>query len=73
MKRRVASIIFLGALIGTLVSALVFESKLLVLAFLMIQIPAYIWYCASYIPFAQDCIKSCMKKCFKSSKAELEV
>ena len=72
MRRRVASIVFIGALIGTLVSALVFGSKLLVLLFLMIQIPAYLWYCASYIPFAQDCIKSCLKKCFNDSKSELD-
>lgn len=37
--------------------------------FLIIQIPAYIWYCASYIPFARGCIKSCLNKCFKKSVA----
>ena len=59
--RRICSIIFLSALVGTLFSALVIGSKLLVLLCLMVQIPAYIWYCASYIPFARDCIKSCLK------------
>lgn len=71
-NRRIASIIFLGALAGTLVSAIVFSSKLLVMLFLVIQIPAYIWYCASYIPFARDCIRSCLGKCFKSSVKKLE-
>jgi len=47
-------------LTGTLFFALVLHSKLLVLLCLMVQIPAYIWYCASYIPFARDCIKSCL-------------
>lgn len=59
--RRITTIIFVGALTGTLISALVFKSKILVLLFLLVQIPAYIWYCASYIPFARDCIKSCLK------------
>ena len=53
--------LFVGALIGTVVSAVVFESRLLVLVFLMVQIPAYIWYVASYIPFARDCIKNCLR------------
>lgn len=59
--RRICSAIFFCALLGTLVSALILGSKILVLLCLMVQIPAYIWYCASYIPFARDCIKSCLK------------
>ena len=59
-ERRICSIIYVCALTGTLVFALVLHSKLLVLLCLMVQIPAYIWYCASYIPFARDCIKSCL-------------
>ena len=72
LDRRVASIVFIVALVGTLVSAIVFSSKLLVIIFLAIQIPAYIWYCASYIPFARTCIKSCLKKCFSKSKDTLD-
>lgn len=60
-ERRICSIIYVCALTGTLVSALVLHSKLLVLLCLIVQIPAYIWYCASYIPFARDCIKSCLR------------
>jgi hypothetical protein len=59
--RRICSIIFACALAGTLVSALVLHSKLLVLLCLVVQIPAYIWYCASYIPFARDCILGCLR------------
>lgn len=70
MDRRIASFIFIGALVGTLIFALVFPSKILVILFLVIQIPAYIWYCASYIPFARSCIRSCLRKCFKKSMAE---
>jgi hypothetical protein len=65
--RRVTSIIFLVGLLGTLFSAIVLGSKLLVILFLIIQIPAYIWYCASYIPFARDCLKSCFKSCLKKA------
>lgn len=67
MDRRIASIVFIGALIGTLVAAIVFGSQLLVFLFLAVQIPAYIWYCASYIPFARSCIRSCLRKCFKKA------
>lgn len=60
-KRRTTSIIFGSALLGTLVSAILFDSRLLVFVCLVVQIPSYIWYCASYFPFAQDCIKSCLR------------
>lgn len=60
-ERRICFGMFATALVGTLVSALLFESKLLVLLCLVVQIPSYIWYCASYIPFARDCIKSCLR------------
>ena len=36
--------------------------------FLAIQIPSYIWYCATYIPFARDCIKACLRGCLKKIK-----
>lgn len=62
-ERRVTSIIFIGGLLGTLFSAIVLSSKVLVILFLIVQIPAYIWYCATYIPFARDCIKSCLRSC----------
>lgn len=60
-KRKKTTIIFLSALFGTLVSALLFDSRLLVFLCLLVQIPSYIWYCASYFPFAQECILSCLK------------
>ena len=60
-KRRTTSIVFGSALLGTLVSAILFDSRLLVFVCLIVQIPAYIWYCASYFPFAQDCIKACLR------------
>ena len=67
-ERRITSALFVGALLGTLFSALVLESKILVIVCLVVQIPSYIWYCATYIPFARDCIKSCLKGCFNKCK-----
>lgn len=64
-ERKITSIVFVVGLLGTLFSAIVLSSQILVILFLIVQIPAYIWYCASYIPFARDCIKSCLKSCFK--------
>ncbi len=68
--RRIASMCFVGGLLGTLFSAIVLGSQLLVVLFLIIQIPAYIWYCASYIPFARDCIKSCLSSCLKKASPQ---
>jgi hypothetical protein len=73
LDRRIASIVFIGALVGTLIAALVFESKVLVLICICVQIPAYIWYCASYIPFARDCIRSCLRNCFNKASGEIGV
>lgn len=64
-ERRITSIIFISALIMTIVSAVLFESRLLVLLCLIVQIPAYIWYVATYIPFARDCILNCLKSIFR--------
>jgi len=66
-SRLFTSIVFLAALIMTLVSALIIESGWLVLLFLIIQVCAYIWYAASYIPFARDCMKGCFSRMFSSS------
>ncbi len=52
-----------GSMIGVLVSALVLKVALLVLIFLILEVGAYVWYVASYIPFARDCIKKAFKKC----------
>jgi hypothetical protein len=69
-ERRVTSIVFGVGLLGTLFSAIVIGSKILVILFLVVQIPAYIWYCASYIPFARNCIKSCLSSCLKKATKE---
>ena len=67
-ERRITSAIFIGALLGTLFSAIVLKSAILVIICLVVQIPAYIWYCATYIPFARDCIKACLRGCLNKIK-----
>jgi hypothetical protein len=67
-ERRITSAIFIGALLGTLFSAIVLQSPALVIICLVVQIPAYIWYCATYIPFARDCIKACLRGCLNKIK-----
>lgn len=67
-ERRYTSAIFIGALLGTLFSAIVLQSAALVIICLIVQIPAYIWYCATYIPFARDCIKACLRGCLNKIK-----
>jgi hypothetical protein len=59
--RRLCSLVFLGALVATFVSAIFFHSALLVLLCLFVQIPAYIWYVASYIPYGRTCLKNCFE------------
>jgi hypothetical protein len=63
--RRYTSIIFMSALVMTVFSAVALESRLLVFLCLLVQIPAYIWYVASYIPFARSCILNCIKSVFR--------
>lgn len=61
-KRKISSLIFLGAIVMVFISAFVLKKKILVLIFIIVEFCAYTWYAASYIPFARDCIKGCLKK-----------
>ena len=58
--RRVAFGVFLGALVCTLLSALVFHKWALTLLFLIVQVCASLWYTASYIPFGQRMLMGCV-------------
>ena len=74
-KTRVAvSIIFIGALIATLVVAFVMEDstenkskRLIIMCLIIVQFCAYIWYSLSYIPFGRALAKKCCKKCVKDA------
>lgn len=59
--RATISIIFVSSMIMTLVSALIIQSKLLIIIFVVVQFCSLFWYVMSYIPYGrQFCIK-CMK------------
>ena len=66
--RLIATIVYLGALVMTLVSAILLRNALLTLICVSVQFCAYIWYAASYIPFGRKIIKKCCKCMYKSAK-----
>ena len=61
--RLVASSVFIGALLLTILSCFLFKSRLLIFLCLILQICAYVWYIASYVPFGRTMIKNCFKSC----------
>lgn len=65
VKRRWTSVIFLTAMIMVLVSALVLKNALLTLVFIVIEVSAFIWYVASYVPWGRNCLVGCFKSCFR--------
>jgi hypothetical protein len=66
-NRRVATLLYLGSLMLTLLVAFCYSyiwgPKGLYLLILMIaQYIAITWYCLSYIPFAQDAVRSFLRR-----------
>ena len=64
--RLVATCVYLGAMIMTLVAACYWKSFGLTVFFLIIQSLALTWYCLSYIPGGRAAATSCFKSCFGS-------
>lgn len=66
-KRRVATIVYLSALVATLVIALWQGKKLVILVLLLVvvQFLALIWYTLSYIPYGRTVAASAVTGCFK--------
>jgi len=66
--RLIATIIFLLALGITLWLALTGKSFVFIVIMVIVQFCAFVWYVASYLPFAQQTIKyvcgSCAEACF---------
>ncbi|CAF0968619.1 unnamed protein product [Adineta ricciae] len=60
-SRLIATLVFIGSVIMTLVSALALKIGVLVLIFVIIQFLALAWYTISYIPFAREAITSCCR------------
>lgn len=55
-----ASVVYLISIIATLVVAFQVGSFVAIVFCLLFQTAAYVWYCASYIPYGRAAIKSCL-------------
>jgi len=56
-ERAFATTIYIVTMLATLYTAVGLQSRLLTLPMIIIQMAAALWYGASYIPFAQDCLR----------------
>lgn len=63
-KRIVATLVYLAALIATLVIAFTTKSVPLVILMVVIQLIAMLWYILSYIPYARSAVANGVKGCF---------
>lgn len=63
-KRVMASSLFIGAMLMTLVSALILRYQLLTLIFIVVEVCAFVWYIASYVPWGRQCLSSACRSCF---------
>lgn len=64
--RIIPSIVYILAIIGTIVVACATSIKGLVLLFLLITTVAYYWYTISFIPFGQKILKKACECCLDS-------
>lgn len=62
--RIIVTIIFLSAIVMTLISALVLKNVWLVLIFIIIQYCAFFWYSLSYVPYGRKLVTGLFKRCF---------
>jgi hypothetical protein len=67
--RMVVSIIYIGAMVATVVCAIMDLNALIILACIIVQFCAFVWYCATYIPYGTKCLKMCLKKAVSSDEA----
>ena len=63
-KRWFVTVLYLGAMVMTLVSALVLVNPGLTLVFLIITVLAYLWYVITYIPCGQRFMKKVFSRCW---------
>ncbi len=65
--RAIATTVFLISIFTTMWASFVIGSTVLTLVSVVVQYLAYIWYCASYIPYGRSFLLGClrkMKSCF---------
>jgi hypothetical protein len=61
--RMIVSIVLVASMAMSLISALIFGSKLLVIIFTAIQFCSLVWYVLSYIPYGRQMCTNCLKSC----------
>mmetsp|Transcript_34916 Transcript_34916/g.31442 ORF Transcript_34916/g.31442 Transcript_34916/m.31442 type:complete len:162 (-) Transcript_34916:25-510(-) len=61
--RLVTTIVYISSMVAILVCVLFLDVPPIVLLLLVIvELCAFVWYCASYIPYGRKCLKMCFKK-----------
>eukprot|EP01060_Flectonema_neradi_P006531 TRINITY_DN14422_c0_g1_i2.p1 TRINITY_DN14422_c0_g1~~TRINITY_DN14422_c0_g1_i2.p1 ORF type:complete len:176 (+),score=17.86 TRINITY_DN14422_c0_g1_i2:58-528(+) len=63
-KRQVATCVYLLALTGTVVAAVVVHNALIAIILSGVQYCALVWYCLSYIPYGREMFWGCIKSVF---------
>jgi len=63
--RIIATIVYLGSIVATLVVAFETHSVAGVIILMIVQFLAYIWYCLSFIPFARNAVIGACQGCCK--------
>ena len=58
--RRYATIVYLLTIVLTLFVAIQYGSVLAIIGCIIVQFAAYIYYCASYIPYGRTVIQACL-------------
>mmetsp|Transcript_37687 Transcript_37687/g.106464 ORF Transcript_37687/g.106464 Transcript_37687/m.106464 type:complete len:177 (-) Transcript_37687:509-1039(-) len=61
--RWIATMMYFGALVGTLYAAIGLQSSLLTLIFIALQFCALVWYSLSYIPYAREVLMRIFSSC----------
>ena len=70
-QRRTASLVYIGTLVGTLVSVFAFRLALLSLLFVVLQFLALTWYVLSYVPYGQAAAKRILRKLAKTAGIDM--
>ena len=60
--RAIATTVFIFSILTTMWASFMVHSTILTLVSVVVQYLAYIWYCASYIPYGRSFLLGCVKK-----------
>jgi hypothetical protein len=68
-KRIIVTIVFLSAIVMTLLMAIWLKNAWLTLLFIIIQYCSHFWYSLSYIPYGRTAVIAAFKRCVGRSAA----